>query len=310
MANKLTLQHKRSSVAGNLPTAATIAVGELAINFADKKLFTKDGANAIVELGNSKWTDQTGGVSRSDKIKVGAATAPLSAIDLLGTMSREPVATTGEMNLSFGDRFSITPAATTTFSITNVPAGRAVEVWLKVVNGGLQTINWSITGIVWESGSSPILAAAGTDIIVFATQDGGTTWFGHVMSSTATTTSASRLPASFNPATDLSVLIPIGDGLDFIIDDAVLSSPAPTATYPFRLQKVASDGVTAGSWMAMAPAAAGTPWFFSIKPNAAKTRYIIHVDENKTSAASSTIASATYIKLTVLSVANWANLYI
>lgn len=133
----------------------------------------------------SLWTVQAGGISRADRIKVGAATAPLSAVDILGTTSREPVVTTGEMNLLLGDRFSITPAAATTFTFTNIPAGRAVEVWLKITNGGTQTITWTIPGIVWETGTTPTLATAGTDIIVLSTQDGGVTWFGHIMSTNA-----------------------------------------------------------------------------------------------------------------------------
>ena len=44
------VQHKRSSIAGNVPTADKLEVGEIAINFADRYLYTKNGANAIVRL--------------------------------------------------------------------------------------------------------------------------------------------------------------------------------------------------------------------------------------------------------------------
>lgn len=49
MSNK-TIQHKRSSVAGNTPSTAQVAVGELAINFADKSIYTQDGSGNIIEL--------------------------------------------------------------------------------------------------------------------------------------------------------------------------------------------------------------------------------------------------------------------
>lgn len=60
MANKLTIQHKRSSVAGNTPSAAGLEVGEIAINFADRAIFTKDATNAVIELardsgGSAAW---------------------------------------------------------------------------------------------------------------------------------------------------------------------------------------------------------------------------------------------------------------
>jgi len=45
-----TMKHKRSSVAGNAPDAADIETGELAINFPDAALYTKDGSGNIIEL--------------------------------------------------------------------------------------------------------------------------------------------------------------------------------------------------------------------------------------------------------------------
>jgi hypothetical protein len=50
MSQKLPYQHKRSSVAGKVPLAADIQTGEIALNMTDKKLFTKDGSNAIITL--------------------------------------------------------------------------------------------------------------------------------------------------------------------------------------------------------------------------------------------------------------------
>lgn len=49
MAN--TVQHKRSSTAGAQPTAGAIAVGELAINLADRKLYSKTAGGTVVPIG-------------------------------------------------------------------------------------------------------------------------------------------------------------------------------------------------------------------------------------------------------------------
>jgi len=49
MANQI--QIKRSSVAGKVPDAANIAVGELAVNLTDQKLYTKDGSGNVFLLG-------------------------------------------------------------------------------------------------------------------------------------------------------------------------------------------------------------------------------------------------------------------
>jgi len=48
MATKII--HKKSSVAGNAPATTQLEQAELAINLADRKIYTKDGNNAVVTL--------------------------------------------------------------------------------------------------------------------------------------------------------------------------------------------------------------------------------------------------------------------
>ena len=47
----LAIQHKRSQTTGDTPTASDIAQGEIALNLADLRLFTKDHNNAIQRIG-------------------------------------------------------------------------------------------------------------------------------------------------------------------------------------------------------------------------------------------------------------------
>ena len=47
----LTVQHKRSQTTGDAPTASGIAQGEIALNLADLRMFTKDHNNAIQRIG-------------------------------------------------------------------------------------------------------------------------------------------------------------------------------------------------------------------------------------------------------------------
>lgn len=49
MANKLIL--KRSSVAAKIPLAADLEVGEIAVNLADQKLYSKDAAGTVIIVG-------------------------------------------------------------------------------------------------------------------------------------------------------------------------------------------------------------------------------------------------------------------
>jgi hypothetical protein len=52
MATKLI--HKKSSVIEKVPLTTDIEVGEIAINLADRKLFTKDASDNIISLGNTE----------------------------------------------------------------------------------------------------------------------------------------------------------------------------------------------------------------------------------------------------------------
>jgi len=49
MATKII--HKKSSVAGSAPSSSDLQPGELAINLADKIIYTKDTSGNIVEMG-------------------------------------------------------------------------------------------------------------------------------------------------------------------------------------------------------------------------------------------------------------------
>ena len=57
MAN--TIIPKRSSVAGKVPLASDLSVGELAINLADGLIFTKNGAGSVISIGGGGGTSVT-----------------------------------------------------------------------------------------------------------------------------------------------------------------------------------------------------------------------------------------------------------
>ena len=173
MAN--TVIHKQSAVAAKVPTTAQFAQGELAINTTDKKLYAHDGTT-VFNLA-SRWTDQTGGVSRSDKIKVGAAAAPAVAVDVTGTVGQNAQATTGAVDASTGQVWTATIAGATTFTITGTIPNSTTLV-LKLTNGGSAVITWPAS-IKWPGGTAPTLTAAGVDVVTLFTADGGTTWYGN-----------------------------------------------------------------------------------------------------------------------------------
>jgi hypothetical protein len=78
-----------------------------------------------------------------------------------------------------GNFFALSTAGNTTFTFSNPPAsGTAYSFTLKLTAGGTHTITWP-TSVDWAGGSAPTAPASGeTDLLAFATYDGGTTWYG------------------------------------------------------------------------------------------------------------------------------------
>ena len=163
MAN--TIITKNSSTASAIPTAGVLTQGELAVNVADKRLFTKNSAGAVVELGTTPSTiDINAGTI--DGTPIGANAASSGAFTSLAAST---------FSLS-GDQVQVseggTGASTAAAARTNlgVAIGTDVQAYnstLASVAAGTYTGDDSITTVgtittgVWN----------GTDVAV---ADGGT----------------------------------------------------------------------------------------------------------------------------------------
>ena len=81
------------------------------------------------------------------------------------------------IELSTGNFFSATTNANATWTFANAsPANSLSGVVLALTNGGAYDQTW--TNVAWSGGSPPSLTAAGLDILVFVSYDGGTNWNG------------------------------------------------------------------------------------------------------------------------------------
>jgi hypothetical protein len=78
-----------------------------------------------------------------------------------------------------GNVFALSTSGSTTFTFTNPPAsGTAYGFTLKVTAGGTHTLTWP-SSVDWAGGAAPDAPASGeTNVLVFITYDGGTTWYG------------------------------------------------------------------------------------------------------------------------------------
>lgn len=85
-----------------------------------------------------------------------------------------------EIDLSAGEVFTKTITENTTFTVSNVPSsGTLISLVLVLTNGGAHTVTL-FSGVQWPSGITPTLTTSGTDVLIFFTYDGGTTWLGQI----------------------------------------------------------------------------------------------------------------------------------
>jgi hypothetical protein len=99
------------------------------------------------------------------------------ALNALGTLTGG----TQDIDIELGNVVSATistGAQTFTFSNPAV-SGSNGKFELYLTNGGEQVITWPLS-VDWKAATAPTLTAAGLDVLVFSTNDGGITWIGFV----------------------------------------------------------------------------------------------------------------------------------
>lgn len=90
---------------------------------------------------------------------------------------------TQDIDLLLGNSIVATvDTSATTFTFSNPKVSDELSGFtLYLTNGGSQTVTWPAS-VDWPVGVAPALTAAGLDILVFTTVDGGTTWHGMLVS--------------------------------------------------------------------------------------------------------------------------------
>ena len=80
-------------------------------------------------------------------------------------------------NVNNGGAFSLSMSGNTTFTFSGATSGMSSGFILQLTGNG-STVTWP-TSVDWAGGTAPDAPASGeTDIYVFWTRDGGTTWYG------------------------------------------------------------------------------------------------------------------------------------
>jgi len=82
-----------------------------------------------------------------------------------------------DIDCSAGNYFTKSVSSNSTFTFSNAPASRAYGFMLRVSITGSVALTWPAS-VKWPSGSTPSPASGTTNLFVFMTDDGGTTWRG------------------------------------------------------------------------------------------------------------------------------------
>jgi hypothetical protein len=146
----------------NLATAVTDETGSGALVFATGPTIT-----GMTLAGAVTGADQT--VSAVNLKDYGEITNALGSV-------------TGATSIDLTDGNSVTATVTgaVTWTFSNPTASDELcGFTLKLVDGGSAAQTWPAS-VDWPSATAPTLTASGTDVLVFITCDGGTTWYGFV----------------------------------------------------------------------------------------------------------------------------------
>jgi hypothetical protein len=162
MANKIIL--KKSSVAAKTPLATDLVVGELAVNLADQKLYTKDAGGTVIVVGSS-----AAGAVQSVAGKTGVVTlvkgdVGLGNVDNTSDASK-PVSTAQQTALNLkanlaSPTFTGTPAAPTAAADTNTT--QVATTAYVIGQGYLKTTTAASTYQPIDADLTAIAALAGT----------------------------------------------------------------------------------------------------------------------------------------------------
>mgnify|MGYP006287599327 FL=1 len=116
--------------------------------------------------------------SAATKLSLSGGTMTGNVLLKTTTMTRVDMSSATAIDQAEGNYFTKTIAANTTFTITNVPTGTIASGFiLELTNGGAYTVTFPAS-VKWAGGTAPTLTASGVDVLVFITDDAGTTWRG------------------------------------------------------------------------------------------------------------------------------------
>ncbi len=190
------IQIRRDTASNWTSANPTLANGELGIETDTSKIKVGDGSTAwssktyLVDVGSYLTATSTNTLSNKTLAattlsgQLTGADQTVSAINLkdYGEITNAIGNATGAktIDLTLGNSVTATTTGATTWTFSNPTASDELCGFsIKLVNGGSATQTWPAS-VDWPAATAPTLTTSGTDVLVFTTCDGGTTWYGFV----------------------------------------------------------------------------------------------------------------------------------
>ena len=190
------IQIRRDTASNWTSANPTLAQGELGIETDTSKIKVGDGSTAwssktyLVDVGSYLTETSTSTLSNKTLAattlsgQLTGADQTVSAINLkdYGEITNAIGNATGAktIDLTLGNSVTATTTGATTWTFSNPTASDELcSFSIKLVNGGSATQTWPAS-VDWPAATAPTLTTSGTDVLVFTTCDGGTTWYGFV----------------------------------------------------------------------------------------------------------------------------------
>ena len=164
-------------VQSGLTVNGTLSLGSNVINDVEDihlrdKLFHDGDTNTYLGFGGDSIALVTGGATRLNLNNSGVFAESAVHEDWDALSGTSPTADPNN-----GGAFSLTMTGNTTFTFGGTTSGYGVGFVLQLTGNG-STVTWP-SSVDWAGGTAPDAPASGeTDIYVFWTRDGGTTWYG------------------------------------------------------------------------------------------------------------------------------------
>jgi len=190
------IQIRRDTASNWTSANPVLAQGELGAETDTSKIKIGDGSTAwsslsyLIDAGGYITATSTNTLSNKTLAattlsgQLTGADQTVSAINLkdYGEITNALGNTTGAktIDLTAGNSVTATTTGATTWTFSNPTASdKLCSFSIKLVNGGAFAQTWPAS-VDWPAATAPTLTASGTDVLVFITCDGGTTWYGFV----------------------------------------------------------------------------------------------------------------------------------